>query len=185
MWFRKKEDSGSSVAVADAVPSRLSPPTPTTVAPEMDAEMREEYLKTAEALGISDSPAILSERIRIALQEENITTYKGKDVAEYLNQELGRGQWEWAGVRPCDVDHLVGWVAHHGPHDVDFSRSRYAGEIPLPVLLTMQKILAKVPEAHFYISEKEKSKDDPFLLVTGRHIDNFIVERWDEPKFRG
>ena len=88
-------------------------------------------------------------------------------------------------MRKADVDELSGWIMH-GTRDVKFSDQPYRAAVPLPVLLTVEKIQKAVPEVFFYVSAPKvmAGDPDPFLMVTGRGVGVCVVERWDEPGFR-
>ena len=64
----------------------------------------------------------------------------------------------------------------------------YAKPIPLPVLRTVETIALKFPSAQFYVSDDHHRRlnvvKDPFLMVRCAGKD-YIIERWDEPGFRG
>lgn len=187
-WFKKQAAVIDKPAATKVQEERLGVPARRNKAhePDMSAEERAEYIRVAEAVGIGDSPAVIAERLLAFMQEENITTYDRQKVYEYLNQELGKGKWEWRGVRKSDVAEFSGWISHYDGGDVMYGAIAYTEKIPLPVLLTIQKVAEAVPGAHFYISELASSKvGDPFLMVSGRGIGSYIIERWDEPRFRG
>jgi hypothetical protein len=83
-----------------------------------------------------------------------------------------------------DKEHLAGWYSEVDNYKVYFLKEQYRRPIPLPVLLTIEKILTEVPDAHFYISQSADENADPFLNVTGRNCCHFIVERWNEPNYQ-
>lgn len=65
----------------------------------------------------------------------------------------------------------------------------YAKPVPMPVLATVARLLEKVPDAKFFISDEttlaERFKD-PFLAVQLPGSEElYVIERWDEPSFRG
>lgn len=87
-----------------------------------------------------------------------------------------------------DSDRAIFWApAHNGFIIGGQDRELYSKPVPMPVLLTVQRIVEKFPEAKFYVSDKANVQiepRDPFLLVV--HLDQqYIIERWDEPSFRG
>jgi hypothetical protein len=62
----------------------------------------------------------------------------------------------------------------------------YARPIPHAVLLTVKKIRDRFKDAvAFYATDYEVKDPDPFLMVTGERLDYYVVERWNEPSFRG
>ena len=51
-------------------------------------------------------------------------------------------------------------------------------------MLTISKILQRINDAEFYVTDIREYKD-PFLGVTVTGSDTlFVVERWNEPAFR-
>src|ERR1700743_444409 len=152
----------SVVARHDVVPTSFHPE------PEMEKSQYEEYLIVAKDIGIECNGAFLDEKIKQVLLEENISIYDNSKVVKYLDSQLGN-DWEWYGLREADKDHLAGWVSHNvEARDVDFSKRVYTGSIPLPVLLTIQKLQKAIPEVYFYISGKKKPDGDPFLTICTR-----------------
>jgi hypothetical protein len=161
-------------------------PGAVSVQPSLGKDLLATYLETARAIGMEpDQGALLNERIEQALSEENIQVYNNQDVTTFLDHKLGP-TWVWAGLRPIDVEHLKGW--HYDVPKVrvvNFGSKPYSEAVPLAVLLTVQKILTHVPEAHFYVSAvAEPDDEDPFLAVVNQSSKMFVVERWDEPGFR-
>jgi hypothetical protein len=149
------------------------------VKPELDGETRDEYLRVAAAIGLTESPAVQAERMRVVLQSENIRCYDDAQVHRFLDHKLGKGKWVWSPLRASDLEHRRGWQDGAG---VRFGSSIYSDKVPLPVLLTIEKIHASCPDAHFYVSSNQ-TDEDPFLYVTAG-VRGYIVERWDEPNFR-
>lgn len=169
----------------EPIPEAVKPPKPAPAELRIDGEERNQYLELAKSLGLMETAPILSEAILGVLVEENIHIYDNVQVAEFLNTQLGFEEWEWRGVRPKDVEHLKGWFSHLGKYRVPYSSRVNSQPIPLPVLMTMQKVLDKLPDVHFYVScKKEPSNDDPFLCISGKNLGVFIIERWDEPSYR-
>jgi hypothetical protein len=109
---------------------------------------------------------------------------RAKRSVDILNQEFGENGWDWRGVRPSDTEYLKGWWFHHEAQRIPFAARDYSLAIPLPVLLTMKKVADAFPAVHFYISNPRTPSGDPFLLATTRDTAGFIIERWDEPRFR-
>lgn len=198
-WLRRRDgggdvDAGGSVATVDG----HSEPTPATedpatalvpqgreVEPDLSADEFAEYRKVAAAIGLEDTGTMFDERMKHCLAANGLSTYEPGDVWRFLNRKLGKGKWQWMVLRQVDVAHLGGWEWEVGGNGVvPFGYEQYGGKVPLPVLLTVQHILADVPDAHFYVSGVPGVDDDPFLLVTNRIGGDFIVERWDEPDFR-
>lgn len=164
---------------------QLGPVTPLTSAAVADMSSAElaEYSAIAARVGIKSNGALIKERLQHCLIANAIEVYSSAAVCRYLDHHLG--EWEWQGLRQEDVDQLNGWFFnHHGECQIMVSHKIYSGKIPLPVLLTIEKIQAGVPEVSFYISAPKHNDGDPFLLVSGRGMGSYIIERWDEPGFR-
>ena len=67
--------------------------------------------------------------------------------------------------------------------DCRFDHSIYNKPIPPPVMLTIGKILQRIDDAEFYVTDIRKY--NLFLGVTVTGSDTlFVVERWNEPAFR-
>lgn len=181
-------DTPLAIPPTDAAVQPKEPaPFPETYAaakPTLDTPEITEYESLLAEIGIEETPGITLEKLRRCLQDESLPGYNKSQVVAYLDEKLGK-EWEWAGLRQVDVDHLSGWVSHsEGQRDVTFSKRVYQGNVPLPVLLTVQKIQKAVPKVCFYVSSPKVVEGDPFLYVTSRGVAGYIVERWDEPNFR-
>ena len=145
------------------------------------------------------------------LSEMGLRRYAFRDVQRYMNRQYG---WElfrgtcW-GFRPMrDQDRAEGhFVAADGTVDNGSQKWRrkhngcilavprpyekthfYAKPVPLPVLLTMEGIANKFPTARFFVSDETgrvlSAVKDPFLMVLFED-QQYIIERWDEPGFKG
>jgi hypothetical protein len=166
--------------------SLLDPDIParTPVKADLKSEELAEYCAVAERIGVKNS-ALIEERLRRFLEDENIHEFDEWQVVSFLNHKLGKDNWHWRGIRQCDVDELPGsWSMTVHNQKIYFSNKVYGDAIPLPVLLTIEKIQNAVPDVYFYVSTAGLPDEDPFLLVTSRGIGSYIVERWDEPDFR-
>lgn len=150
-----------------------------------------------------------------ALAELGLRTYDESAVAAYLKTVYGATPFGWRALRDKDnplcermwragsyVDHNGRWVDTWsecgavgfggfgkgamrviGGKDV----ALYAKPVPLPVLLTIEAIQQRVPDALFFVSDEARrmpERVDPFLMVLVAG-ERYIVERWDEPSFRG
>ncbi len=165
---------------------RLAPPFPSSHearTPKLNSEEMEEYIRISSAVGIDCCTDLIREKLLKCLREENIHIFNENQVVAYLDDKLGK-DWEWRGLRTADVEHLSGWHTNSEQRRVDFASEPYRGAVPLPVLLTIQKVQAAVPEVFFYVSAPKDKDGDPFLAVTSRHLSMYIIERWNEPNFR-
>jgi hypothetical protein len=200
-WMRK---SSSSTAVAEPVTIAIEPITEPLASvaaviketiripahgparkPVLNDEEMAEYIRVSKGIGIDCCSDLVREKLLHCLHDEHIHIYNNAQVVRYLDHKLG-DDWEWRGLRSVDAKLLAGWRT--GPDSevrrVRFSSEPYRGAVPLPVLLTVDKIQAAVPEVYFYVSAPKNDDGDPFLAVTSKHLGMYIVERWDEPNFR-
>ncbi len=68
------------------------------------------------------------------------------------------------------------------PHYKNEPIARYRGDIPMPVLLTIEKFKERFGErVKFFVAWTD---NDPFLGVTVDNCGINFIERWDEPSFR-
>lgn len=71
---------------------------------------------------------------------------------------------------------------------IDNGSPVYKHPVPMPVLMTIEKICDRMPDAAFFVTDYEVKDPDPFLLVTHKELGiegGYVIERWDEPSFRG
>lgn len=176
-------------AVVETVTRGEQVPLPTSHparGPRITNEEMDEYIKVAEEVGVDSCTDLTSERLLRCLREENIHIFDTEAVYAYLDNKLGN-DWEWRGLRTKDAQHLAGWHVKKSEknREISFSREPYRGAVPLPVLLTVKKILQVLPEdVYFYVSAPKDNDGDPFLCVTSRWLGTYIIERWNEPNFR-
>jgi len=171
-------------------------------APSVDLS---EYEKVAKGIGYAVDFA-LDEQLACFLREQGHGVYPYESVERYLARQCGffrgshefssRKVWYWHTFREKD------WQPEDctiGPYQ-DGLRGRpgiaaqkgYDKPIPLPVLMTVRDLEAawtdKTKPLRFFVSDftNVRRDPDPFLAVTagiGRRL--FVIERWDEPGFRG
>lgn len=207
MWGKRREVPVSTAmpVVVGTVAMSQEPAVPeaTSAVFTLDAETAREYAAVCAELGFTPKQ-FLAERVLMFCQENNIQVYNLKDVQEYMNHKCGRegeystAGWGWWPMRPQDVDIMPGKINNSGRcwkdvYNREFGggvssiRSHYREVIPLPVLLTAQKIQKGVPEiAGFAVAAPcDKELKDPFLgVMVDAYSAPIIVERWDEPGFR-
>lgn len=159
--------------------------SPVAVAPDSPDD---QYRALAAKLGIR-STALLAAELECLLASEMIPVYDYQKVAQYLENECRKASlsqprtpwtttlmWCWKPVR--EQDRLEN--KSYAP----ISSNLYQQALRLPVLLTMERIAEKLPEAKFFVSEIEAVLD-PFLAVTVEGAGKlYVIERWDEPGFR-
>lgn len=153
--------------------------------PGISSEEMQEYMRVSTEVGIDCCTDLTREKLLACFREENIHVFNMKQVVAYLDDNLGE-DWQWRGLRTVDAAHMPGgsWSHEVGKRKIFFAGDVYRGAVPLPVLLTVQKIQKAVPEVFFYVSARKNEDGDPFLAVTNRWLGCYVVERWDEPNFR-
>jgi hypothetical protein len=163
----------------------LSEPT-RSVAVTVD-EPSEEFVQLSQQLGINKIPLRLVELARV-VREETMGVYPYEDVVRYLDKQVGK----LAGVRSERWRSFYEWRWHpakeyssrHYRSASHFDFIIYNKPIPQEVLSTIARIVDRIPDAEFYVSDVQEFKD-PFLGVTVPGSDTlFVIERWDEPSFR-
>lgn len=192
-WF-----SGGAVSVIER-PSPVVPkpevPRPVALVATTNEPMLAEYAETAKELGFAPA-ALVEARLRAFLREQGVRVYGTEDVGDYLGAmfpdekrwpyDLG---WQWHPLRQRDLDLTLRLRVERDGYWRDRVSGRvYQQAVPLPVLYTIQSIEAKFPDAGlgFYVSGKaEPASDDPFLMVMRLGMAPLVIERWDEPGFRG
>ena len=150
-------------------------------------EPSEDYVRLSQRLGINQIPLRLVELAKV-VREETLGIYPYKEVARYLNKQIEKlvdsrsdrwhsyHEWRWHPLKEYSSRHY-----RSGSH---FDTSIYNKPIPPEVLPTIARILDRMPDAEFYVTDIDEFKD-PFLGVTVPGSDTlFVIERWDEPAFR-
>ena len=127
------------------------------------------------------------------LHEQGIAPYDYKAVCFYMHevvQQLNHSaqnrrmpsvwgdwaggvehEWRWSPLRKCDGE----------------KSELYTKPIPEPVLMTVAGLVERFGErVVLEISDLyTMPKPDPFLAVSVRGGERYVIERWDEPSFRG
>lgn len=107
-------------------------------------------------------------QFRHFLSENGITVYDHNKVWMYMNSITPSGQtWRWYGVTKAG----------------DWGRA-YTRIIPEAVLLTMIKIREAFLDVEFEVTDYETPRPDPFLRCRIPDSEWYIIEKWDEPRFR-
>ena len=160
-----------------------SAPQPVPSAPGGD-EPDADYVSLSKQLDVNAIPLQFAE-LGCAIREVCIGIYAYEAVIRYLDRVVEEKRnhrwdsldWYW---RPVNAA-AAGYRAHAPKH---VSPDVYDKPIPLPVMLTIQRIKSRFPAAKFFVSDI-REVSDPFLAVTVEGSDSFfVVERWDEPGFR-
>jgi len=142
---------------------------------------REEYLKLARAAGFAGAESaatVLDTKKRTVmlrdwLAENGITVYPAKSVIRYMDSITPKGkEWFWSPVNANAMSR--------------FSGEYYNKPIPAEVLMVMGKIRDSFTDIAFEVTDmRNVEHPDPFLRCRIKGDDEaFIIERWDEPKFR-
>lgn len=196
MFFRRKRlqpvastapASQAAVAIEDDEQPTGGVPAPSEVKFSEEDALISEWLATAKELGITAGKVPETE-LCLFLRAEGIPIYKSQAVFDYLTAEAKKAKttWKFQPLREIDSERaktgptwasVEEWPAGHGDMG-----PIYRSRVPLPVLLTVKKIVAKFgSSATFYVAAID---DDPFLAVRLHDSNLVFVERWDEPGFR-
>ena len=177
------QNSQQSTAVAEPVEA----PERQQVA---DPGAGDEYFKLATKLGIK-SAKVTQARLEAFLHTECMGLYEYSKVAAYMKSIASKeGKvWVWKPLRAKDALNNQTTVYSHD-HGRVMGGSVYPHEIPLPVLMSIDKIATAFPEALFMVSDYAVPRPDPFVGVTTREMFEhdgtiLIFEKFNEPGFRG
>lgn len=165
--------------------SKLFEPKKTAIMepPPVDEEFRDQYNETAKRIGIK-ARIHTEARLTEILHELSLTAYDRAKVERYMDK---KGYWHWYPLRVSDKNpgalqmrvtqssypRIYGSVEDY----------MYVEAIPYPVLQTISQVLEKSPEVNFFVAALDKNPDPFLAVVLGGEA--YIIERWDEPSFRG
>jgi hypothetical protein len=191
-WFGKSGVIGSILTVGEQPEIPLPPvPVSSPVRVMEDGSAPSEYKALAAKLGVQ-SRAMSKLEMREFLAEECVSAYDVHKVMEYMNglverekKSSGDGSlhWVWKPLRQRDSATIKG---HWTLAGIPFSEEVYPHEVPYPVLLTVKKLTDKFGDrVCFHVSDYKSSRPDPFLMASIDTYSAFVIERWDEPSFRG
>ena len=180
----------AAVAVANA-PSSIAVkedriPHPSVVKVQ-DQDGSEEWLALNKELGITlRAPATYE--LKAFLAEEGIPIYSAQSVFDYMSRKSDK--WDLCPLRDRDLLKFPKgqFTLKHAevsswPDGAGRPGSLFSEAVPIPVLLTVKKLVAKFgDEVYFLVATVA---NDPFLAVVLRDSTLVFVERWDEPSFRG
>jgi len=159
-------------------PQVLEPMAVTTEEEEFQAE----YQRVAKKLGV-EIFAIPGKDLENFLREEGIPVYSQAKVEAYMDK---KGFWSWFRMRGRDQSRVIPRTDNKNTSMGRANGMYYPNAIPIPVLLTAERIVDKFGDSvGFYVAAIDKHPDlflGVFHYQTGEF---FIVERWDEPGFRG
>lgn len=160
-------------------------------AEEEEERQRAEYIRLTAKHGVFRAVAAKAPTLLGALKEEGLSLYDLANVERYLDKKEGRNYWTWYPLRDKDVEwrHAVKRVTRGSySSSGQVSNTWYQQPIPLPVLLTVDRLVERLgDEPRFYVAAIA-SPPDPFLAVTSTRDEKhtlYVIERWDEPGFRG
>lgn len=149
-------------------------------AEEFDVEA---YRALADKVGFTGVRAALlraqstkrSGELRAFLIENSIEVYTELAVYKYMTRITPGGhEWGWVPLNERARQNATRMTDH------------YTKPIPTPVLLTMERIIDAFADAKFQVTDISRiERPDPFLRVSVDGETWFIIERWDEPAFRG
>lgn len=150
----------------------------------------EEYLEVADEFELSGR-AMENVKLKKFFKNNMISIYDYRRVAAYLLSKTPSGKdWRWLPLR--EQDKGKGWelgTSYYNERWVyngEIDSRIYAHAVPYPVLLTARKIAKEFGDkVAFYVSDYVSPNPDPFLAVKTLNSDMFVIEKWDEPGFRG
>jgi hypothetical protein len=195
LFWRKSEPALSAVALLDEPEVQtamvVKEPVPVALAEDLTIPVDEfsEYRRIADKIGWK-SDSVVEERFRHFFAENGMTVFPFEKVETFLDSEFGVAKdgaptWYWRPLREKDMQAKLSMNDEHDGKNGQINNDAwYQMEVPLPVLMTIEKVHDEIPEACFYISESVE-EGDPFLMVTAPGwVEVFVIERWNEPSFR-
>jgi hypothetical protein len=147
----------------------------------------QEYIRIAEKVGVRLKPATKDTLLAGILNELMIGAIDRSAVERYMDAK--KGYWKWFPLRADDQSrHPIVRLTtvNHPTLYGALSDGVYTDPIPLPVMITIERIVDRCGvDAQFYIGAVD-TDPDPFLYVRLRSDPDvgFVIERWDEPGFR-
>jgi hypothetical protein len=199
--FKREKTESRPTAVQTLVVERAVAVGPEVPAPEPAAVHKEgvleKFLALADRVGYSGYQ-LNALRFEKFLHEQEIFIYPFQAVWDFLDHEAkGRSKgWAWHPVRRRDALHYTQPRRQSPPEPsnlyitLDFgglTTSVYSRPVPFHALEMIERIeSAKSPlPVHFYINDfiQPTRAGDPFLMVTGSDMPEYIVHHWDEPGF--
>lgn len=148
-----------------------------------DEMMRGEHRRLAEKHGC---PTVCTVSLELVIREECIHVFDQAKVEKWMDK---KGEWRWFPLRARDrrrfdiqrVSKIESYrMRDHGGMETDL----YPLIVPTPVLMTVDRLEERLKDEVFFYVAAPAQGPDPFLAAVTRET-TFIVERWDEPGFRG
>lgn len=165
-------------------------PKKTALVTEED-DFLQKYDSLATKLGV-ECRAKTNTQLSVVLAEEMIGVYDTAAVERYMDK---KGYWKWYPLRTYDkAPGSASWKINrvtptsydtlYGPS----SSEVYDKPVPYPVLCTVERLVDKMGPSVIFVVAALGSNPDPFLACFLRapgRIRLYVIERWDEPGFRG
>lgn len=153
-----------------------------------EREFLSEYQRVAKKIGYDciEARTKLGEADLLEfLNAECISIYDIAQVTAYMNHIIA----EMNAQQCAFISHLYNWQwvsVRSGAKSNGFGATSYTKPIPYPVLCTMEKLVDRFgDQVEFHVTDiVQVPKPDPFLAVSIPGGQKFVIERWDEPKFR-
>lgn len=148
-----------------------------------------QYNQLAAEIGITARVDRHDTELESWLVDSCIAVYNLAKVEHYMD---AKGYWNWFPMRSLDrgqyqINRKTQHV-HPGLYG-GFQDALYVEPIPLPVLLTTQSIIRHFGDRVMFFIAAQRTDPDPFIAAGLRGPSGpsqiFVLERWDEPSFRG
>lgn len=158
-------------------------PLDVAVSVNTDEMIRQEHRRLAEKHGC---PTVCAVSLESVIREECIHVFDQAKVEKWMDK---KGEWRWFPLRSRDRGRVeiqrVSRIESYRMRDHGGMESNvYPLIVPVPVLMTVDRLDERLRgEVFFYVAAPSQGPD-PFLAAVSRE-NIFIVERWDEPGFRG
>ena len=157
---------------------------------EMETVLQEEGIHVYDIEKVRAWMTSLVNKENARLLAEWKDTATPEQIKDYSRDPLGLKSWLGFASRPKRV--IWGWRPLRGSdvkgltHEHPLSGT-YLHAIPFAVLTTIERLQGRLPHAKFFVSDYETELPDPFLMITHPTLglNGFVVERWNEPGFRG
>ncbi len=170
----------------------FAPRKTAVVIDEQDQEFAKQYDTLANRLGVQ-CRVKRDVRLLEALQRQQIQVYELAKVERYMDR---KSTWSWFPLRASDrckeATHV--WILEREtPTEYpsmygSVKNDIYPKPVPYPVLCTVQRLVDCFEDkVQFFVAAFDQ-KPDPFLgcrLMDVGQSKLVVVERWDEPTFRG
>ena len=184
-----------AVAEPEPEPMKFSEISLETVGDQDGAEgiVMAEYLGLARKVGFCPGP-VLEKMICHFLNREGLKIYNYAEVDKFLDGLYGGyvgGQkseqkpgWVWRPLTISDQEKELEYSNYDKGWSGNIDNRRvYDYEIPLHILRIVAKLKEEIPEAAVYVSDADVPGPDPFIMVSGDSMDDYVFGHWQEPDF--